>query len=193
MLDQLKDKNIILASKSPRRQALLSGLDIDFTIEVRPIDEIYPEALNAYKVPEYLAKLKAEAFDGELSEDDILITSDTIVILGDRILEKPKSEDEAKEMIQAMAGKKHTVVTGVAITRPNAQIVFSDQTQVTFTDLSEDEINYYIEKYQPYDKAGAYGVQEWIGYVAIDKLEGSYYNVMGLPLHKLYAELKTIK
>ena len=192
MLHQLKNKNIILASKSPRRQALLSGLDIDFTIDVRPIDEVYPDDIEAVKVPEYLAKLKAKAFEGEIQDNDVLITSDTIVILGDRILEKPKTEAEAKEMIRAMAGNTHTVVTGVAITLHSEQIVFSDHTQVTFTHLTEEEIDYYIEKYQPYDKAGAYGVQEWIGYVAIDKLEGSYYNVMGLPLHKLYAELKKI-
>jgi len=192
MLHQLKNKNIILASKSPRRQALLSGLDIDFTIDVRPIDEVYPDDIEAVKVPEYLAKLKAKAFEGEIEDNDVLITSDTIVILGDRILEKPKTEAEAKEMIRAMAGNTHTVVTGVAITLHSEQIVFSDHTQVTFTHLTEEEIDYYIEKYQPYDKAGAYGVQEWIGYVAIDKLEGSYYNVMGLPLHKLYAELKKI-
>jgi septum formation protein len=192
MLHKLKNKNIILASKSPRRQALLSGLDIDFTIDVRPIDEVYPDDIEAVKVPEYLAKLKAKAFEGEIQDNDVLITSDTIVILGDRILEKPKTEAEAKEMIRAMAGNTHTVVTGVAITLHSEQIVFSDHTQVTFTHLTEEEIDYYIEKYQPYDKAGAYGVQEWIGYVAIDKLEGSYYNVMGLPLHKLYAELKKI-
>lgn len=193
MLHHLSDKNIILASKSPRRQALLQGLDIDFSIDVRPIDEVYPPDLSPTLVPEYLAKLKAAAFDNELSPNDILITSDTIVILGDAILEKPKSETEAKQMIARMAGHTHTVVTGVAITTDKQQIVFSDHTQVTFSELSTEEIAYYIEKYQPYDKAGAYGVQEWIGYIAIEKLEGSYYNVMGLPLHKLYNHLKAIQ
>lgn len=190
MLNNIIDKRIILASKSPRRQELLKGLDIEFEIEVRSIDEIYPEDLAAELVPEFLSKLKASAFEGELSKNDILITSDTIVILGDEILEKPKTEEEAKEMIRKMSGKIHTVVTGVALTSISKQEVFSDHTKVTFTDLSDEEIAYYVSKYKPYDKAGAYGVQEWIGYIAIDKLEGSYYNVMGLPVHKLYRFLK---
>jgi septum formation protein len=190
MLNNIIDKRIILASKSPRRQELLKGLDIEFELEVRSIDEIYPEDLAAELVPEFLSKLKASAFEGELSKNDILITSDTIVILGDEILEKPKTEEEAKEMIRKMSGKIHTVVTGVALTSISKQEVFSDHTKVTFTDLSDEEIAYYVSKYKPYDKAGAYGVQEWIGYIAIDKLEGSYYNVMGLPVHKLYRFLK---
>ena len=190
MLDNLKGKRLILSSKSPRRQELLKGLDIDFEIEVRPIDEIYPDDLAAEKVPEFLSVLKATTFKNDLDENDILITSDTIVILGDEILEKPKSKEEAKSMIRKMLGKTHTVVTGVALTSAKKQNVFSDHTLVTFGDLTDSEIDFYIEKYEPYDKAGAYGVQEWIGYVAIDKLEGSYYNVMGLPIHKLYKSLK---
>jgi len=190
MLENLANKRIILSSKSPRRQELLKGLDIDFEIEVRPVDEIYPDDLQAEKVPEFLSKLKASTFDGDLDENDILITSDTIVILGSEILEKPKSEEEAKQMIRKMAGNTHTVVTGVALTSSNKQEVFSDHTKVTFGQLTDEEIEYYINKYQPFDKAGSYGVQEWIGYVAIDQLEGSYYNVMGLPVHKLYKSLK---
>ena len=190
MLHHLVSKNIILASKSPRRQDLLKGLDIEFSIQTKDIEELYPEDMPSQEVPAYLSKLKASAFEQELSENDILITSDTIVILGDEILEKPKSEKEAKEMIAKMSGKTHTVVTGVAITSSSKQVVFSDHTQVTFCDLSAEEITYYIEKYQPFDKAGSYGVQEWIGYVAIHKLEGSYFTVMGLPLHRLYEELK---
>ncbi|OIQ31364.1 MAG: septum formation protein Maf [Crocinitomix sp. MedPE-SWsnd] len=190
MLENLANKRIILSSKSPRRQELLKGLDIDFEIEVRPVDEIYSLDLEAEKVPSFLSKLKATAFDGDLNESDILITSDTIVILGSEILEKPKSEEEAKGMIRKMAGKTHTVVTGVALTSADKQEVFSDHTKVTFGELTDEEIEYYISKYKPFDKAGSYGVQEWIGYVAIDNLEGSYYNVMGLPLHKLYKALK---
>lgn len=186
----LSDYNIILASKSPRRQELLKGLDLDFEIRLKDIDELYPNDLKPELVPEYLSKLKASAFIDELNPKDLLITSDTIVILGNEILEKPKSEDEAINMIRKMSGKTHHVVTGVAITSLNNQIVFSDTTEVTFSALSNEEIKYYVAKYQPYDKAGAYGVQEWIGYVAIEKLVGSYYNVMGLPVHKLYAALK---
>lgn len=191
MLKNLESKNIILASKSPRRQELLKGLDINFDIQIREIEEVYPTDMPPQEVPEYLSKLKAAAFKNDLSANDILITSDTIVILGDEILEKPKSEEEAKNMIRKMSGKTHTVVTGVSITTSQKQVAFSDQTQVTFCELSTEEIDYYIEKYQPYDKAGAYGVQEWIGYVAIHKLEGSYFTVMGLPLHRLYEQLKS--
>ncbi len=186
----LSDYNIILASKSPRRQELLKGLDLSFEIRLKDIDELYPSDLKPELVPEYLSKLKASAFKDELNPKDLLITSDTIVILGNEILEKPKSEDEAISMIQKMSGKTHHVVTGVAITSSDNQILFSDTTEVTFSALSNEEIMYYVAKYQPYDKAGAYGVQEWIGYVAIEKLVGSYYNVMGLPVHKLYAALK---
>jgi septum formation protein len=190
MLNHLKDKNIILASKSPRRQALLGGLDIEFEIRTKEVEEVYPNNLKKEKVPEYLAQLKADAFKGELTEKDILITSDTIVQLEDEILEKPKSEEEAKEMIRKMAGKTHTVITGVCIRSTEKNVVFSDHTKVTFCELSEEEIDYYISNYEPYDKAGSYGVQEWIGYVAIDNLNGSYFTVMGLPLHKLYKALK---
>lgn len=192
MLNNLDSKNIILASKSPRRQELLKGLDINFTIEVREVEELYPSNLAPEEVPVYLASLKAKAFEGDLRKDDVLITSDTIVILGTEILEKPKSPADAERMIAKMSGKTHTVVTGVCISTLNNQIIFSDHTAVTFAELSDEEIDYYVKKYKPFDKAGAYGVQEWIGYIAIEKLEGSYYNVMGLPLHKLYAALKKI-
>jgi septum formation protein len=190
MLHHLDSTHIILASKSPIRQELLKGLDIQFTIQTKEIEEVYPSDLAPEHVPVFLSKLKAAAFQESLHPNDLLITSDTIVILGDEILEKPKSEAEAKEMIAKMSGKTHTVVTGVALTSISKQVVFSDQTQVTFCELSTEEIDYYIEKYAPYDKAGSYGVQEWIGYVAIHKLEGSYFTVMGLPLHRLYEELK---
>ena len=190
MQTNFSQHKIILASKSPRRQELLKGLDLDFEIRLKEVEELYPENLTAQKVPEYLSKLKAGAFQDDLKDQELLITSDTIVILDNEILEKPKSEEDAKSMIRKMSGKTHDVVTGVALTSANKQVVFSDTTEVTFDDLEESEIEYYVSKYQPFDKAGAYGVQEWIGYVAIKKLVGSYYNVMGLPVHKLYKELK---
>ena len=190
MLNNLSDKNIILASQSPRRHQLLKGLDIEFEIRVKPIDEVYPSDYPQKQVPEYLAKLKAKAFDGDLQPNDILITSDTVVILHDQILEKPDSADDAKRMLRSLSGQTHEVVTAVCISSEKKQHAFSDVTTVTFTDLSDAEIDYYVEKYQPFDKAGAYGVQEWIGYIAIDKLEGSYFTVMGFPLHKVYRTLK---
>jgi septum formation protein len=191
MFNNLKDKKIILASQSPRRQELLKGLDIEFEIRIKEIEENYPATISPESVPEYLADLKAAAFNGAIGDNEIIITSDTIVILNDSILEKPKSEDEAKGMIRKLSGNTHTVVTGVCIKSQTRKELFSDHTKVTFCDLEEYEINYYIEKYKPFDKAGSYGVQEWIGYVAIDKLEGSYFTVMGFPLHKVYKSLKT--
>lgn len=190
MLSNLSNKNIILASKSPRRQQLLKGLDIDFEIRTKEIEEIYPPELPIFEVPEYLAKLKATAFQNDLQENDLLITSDTVVILKNQILEKPAGRDEAIQMIQLLSGNTHTVVTGVCLTTKDKQLSFSDQTKVTFKALTEEEIVYYIDHYQPFDKAGSYGCQEWIGYVAIDRLEGSFYSVMGLPLHRLYDYLK---
>ncbi len=190
MLDNLKDKKIILASKSPRRQELLKGLDIDFEIRTKDLDEIYPDNLAAFKVPEFLSELKADAFLSDLKENEIIITSDTIVIHENKILEKPKSKEEAIGMVGTLANSIHTVITGVCIQSNSQKELFSDHTQVTFVQLTAEEIEYYISKYEPYDKAGSYGVQEWIGYVAIDKLEGSYFNVMGFPLHKVYQALK---
>lgn len=186
----LKDKRIILASKSPRRHELLKGLDLDFEVQLMDIDESYPTTMAAIDVPAYLAEKKANAFRDQLNESTIIITADTIVICKDEILEKPKSKEDAISMIQKMSGKTHTVVTGVSIQSIDKSHTFSDHTEVTFAQLSDEEIHYYVEKYQPYDKAGAYGVQEWIGYVGIVRLEGSYFNVMGLPVHKVYEVLK---
>lgn len=191
MLDNLKDKKIILASKSPRRQQLLKGLDIEFEIQLREVEEEYPDHLQFEMVPEFLAQLKAAAFEESIQENDIVITADTVVLLDGLILEKPKSDGEAKEMIRQLSGKTHTVVTGVCIMSKSKKETFSDHTKVSFLELSEEEIEFYIDKYQPFDKAGSYGAQEWLGYVAIEKLEGSYFNVMGLPVHKLYNTLKT--
>ncbi|MBD3637372.1 MAG: septum formation protein Maf [Crocinitomicaceae bacterium] len=190
MLDHLKNKNIILASKSPRRQALLKGLDIDFEIRTKDIEEIYPPELNYDQVPEYLAELKAAAFENELNDEDVLITSDTVVILGDNILEKPQTREEAISMLRQLSGKTHTVITAVCIISTEKKEIFSNHTSVTFTAFTEEEIAYYVDNYQPFDKAGSYGCQEWLGYVGIDKLEGSFYSVMGLPLHQVYDALK---
>lgn len=191
MLSHLKSKKIILASKSPRRQELLKGLDIQFEIKTKEVDESYPLTMKPEQVPVFLAKKKADAFVDLLEKDTILITSDTIVIQGKNILEKPNSIEEGKAMIRKLSGQVHTVVTGVCIRTLEKSISFSDETRVLFTDLTDDEIDYYMKNYQPFDKAGSYGVQEWIGYVGIERLEGSYYNVMGLPVHKVYTALKT--
>lgn len=190
MLDNLKGKKIILASKSPRRQELLKGLDIEFEIRTKDVDEDYPPEINIHLVPEFLAELKANAFIDDLKENEIVITADTIVIHKGDILEKPKNRDEAIAMVARLAHSTHSVLTGVSIISQAKKEVFVDQTEVTFCQLSQAEIEYYIDKYKPYDKAGSYGVQEWIGYIAIDKLQGSYFNVMGLPLHLVYQKLK---
>jgi len=193
MLTHLNSKKIILASKSPRRQELLKGLDIPFEIKTKDIDESYSPELDPFLVPEFLSEKKADAFIDIIDENTLIITSDTIVIQGKNILEKPQSKEEGIRMISQLSGQTHTVVTGVCIRTKGQSITFSDQTKVTFNTLSQAEIAYYMDKYQPYDKAGSYGVQEWIGYVGIEKLEGSYYNVMGLPVHKVYQALKDFK
>lgn len=187
MFKNLINKNIILASKSPRRQELLKGLGLSFEIKTKEIDEDFPNTIDASNVAAFLAQKKAEAF--ELSIDEILITSDTTVLLTDRILNKPQNIEEAIEMLQSLSGKTHEVCTGVCIKSTDKEVTFSDFTSVTFKQLSLDEIEYYIKHFQPFDKAGSYGIQEWIGFVGIEKIEGCYYNVMGLPLSKLYQEL----
>jgi len=192
LLENLKGKKIILASKSPRRQELLKGLELDFEIRTKEVDEIYPEELAPERIPEYLAELKAAAFIDELSDDELLITADTIVILNGKVLEKPQNRDHAIEMVSELSSNTHTVITGVSITTNGETNSLSDATEVTFRKLTRKEIEHYIDTYQPYDKAGSYGVQELIGYIAIEKLEGSFYNVMGLPLHRVYEKLKEI-
>lgn len=190
MLSNLKNKKIILASKSPRRQELLKGLDLEFELRTKDVDESYSNQLSAEDIPAFLSIKKANAFIDELKSNEIIITADTIVIQGERILEKPKTATEAKEMIASLSNDTHVVVTGVSVQSLTKKITFSDETAVTFGKLTEEEIDYYVSKYKPFDKAGSYGVQEWIGYIAIEKLNGSYYNVMGLPVHKLYNVLK---
>jgi len=191
-LTKLRRYNLILASRSPRRQMLLQGLDLVFEIKVKNTKEVYPEDLDYKEVPEYLAKLKAAAFDREeLTKNDIIITADTIVVLDGEIIGKPKNKANAKEIIGQLSGKEHTVITGVCLTSKERQVTFSSTSLVQFRNINTQDINYYIDEYLPLDKAGAYGIQEWIGYVAIEKITGSFYNVMGLPTQILFEELVT--
>jgi septum formation protein len=187
--EKFKNNRIILASGSPRRQQFLKELDVDFEIQLKDIEEIYPEHLQAEEITNFLAKLKASAFVLDLDDNDILITSDTIVWLNNKALGKPKDYDDAFEMLSEMSGKTHKVITSVCLKTIDKEIVFYEETLVTFTTLSSDEIKYYLDNYEPFDKAGSYGIQEWIGLVAIEKIEGSYANVVGLPTHRLYEEL----
>lgn len=186
--EKLKNKNIILASGSPRRQELFKELGLDFSIQVKAVEEIYPPTLKGAEITNYLAELKAAAFT-DLAENDIVITSDTIVWLNDKAIEKPINKQHAIEMLQELSGKCHEVITSICIKTFASKKVFYDVTQVCFKTLSIEEIDFYVENYQPFDKAGAYGIQEWIGYIGVTKIEGSYFNVMGLPVHKLYEEL----
>ncbi|MDR2691142.1 MAG: Maf-like protein [Dysgonamonadaceae bacterium] len=182
---------IILASNSPRRKELMSGLDIPFEIKTLPdIAESYPATLQREEIPLYLAKLKADAYKALIRDDTLLITADTIVWLDGKVYGKPESEAEAKSMLQALSGRTHEVFTGVCLTGKQKQKSFFAVSRVRFAALSEDEISYYVNKYKPFDKAGAYGVQEWIGYTGVEHLEGSFYNVMGLPVRMLYQALK---
>ena len=189
MLKQkLNNYNVILASGSPRRQQFFRDLDIDFSIQLKEIEEIYPENLKGVAITDYLSNLKSEAFS-TLNDNDLLITSDTIVWLEGKALGKPKDAKDAFTMLRALSGKKHEVITSVCLKSTSFQKIINDITIVTFKELSDDEIHYYINNYKPFDKAGAYGIQEWIGFIGIEKIEGSYFNVVGLPVHKLYKEL----
>ena len=193
MLDNLKKFRIILASASPRRRELLTGIDVDFEVRALPdVDESFPATLQGGDIPLYISKKKADAYRPFMSADELVITADTIVWLGGKALGKPLDEDDARQMLRNMSGKTHSVFTGVAITTKNEQRCFVAQSDVTFDNLSDDEIEYYIAKYRPMDKAGAYGAQEWIGYIGMQNIVGSYFNVMGLPVQRLYKELKQI-
>jgi septum formation protein len=185
--------DLILASKSPRRQQILRDLGLNFRIETLEVDESFDDQLPSVAVAEYLAKKKNEAYRQKFTKE-IIITADTTVLIGDKILNKPADRDEAEEMIRSLSGNIHKVITGVAISIPGRQdfISFSETTKVTFTRLENHEIDFYIDQFQPYDKAGAYGIQEWIGLIAIERIEGSYQNVVGLPSHRLYHELKKL-
>ena len=192
MLSNLKKYHIILASKSPRRQELLRGMGMDFEILTKETPENFPADLPLDEVPKFLSLQKSLAFkDNELPADFLLITSDTVVICEGEILGKPKDREDAARMLQMLSGKTHHVVTGVTVRSAERTKSFAVRSNVTFADLEQDEIDYYIEHCQPFDKAGAYGIQEWIGYVGISGLEGSFYNVMGLPTRKLYQCLKS--
>ncbi|RNC64821.1 Maf family nucleotide pyrophosphatase [Proteiniphilum sp. X52] len=183
--------HLILASNSPRRRELLSGIDVEYEVLALPdIDESYPDDLPHEEIPEFLAKKKASAYISLLRDDTLLLTADTVVLLHDRILGKPLDKEDAKRMLKELSGETHRVVTGVCLTSRQKQVCFSDTAHVTFGLLTDDEIDYYVEKYDPSDKAGAYGVQEWIGYVGVKGIEGSYFNVMGLPIFKVYRELR---
>ena len=186
----LPNKKIILASGSPRRQQYCKELGLDFSIQLKEVEEIYPENLKHHQITDFLAELKANAFENELAENEILITSDTIVWHENKALGKPKNYEEAFQMISSMSGKTHEVITSVCIKSKLKSEVFHSITSVTFINLSNQEIDYYITHYKPFDKAGAYGIQEWIGLIGISKIEGSYPNVVGLPVDKLYAKLK---
>ena len=186
----LDGKHVILASNSPRRKELLAGLDLDFEVKVLPnIDESDPENLPAMEVSEYISQKKAEAYKGLIRENDVVITADTVVICENEIMGKPHDAEDAQRMLRKLSNKSHQVTTGVCITTLKEQVHFSVTTHVSFKELTDDEINYYIATYKPFDKAGAYGIQEWIGYIGCTGLDGSYYNVMGLPVQRIYREL----
>ena len=186
--EKLADKKIILASQSPRRQELLHGLGIDFSIVKIDADESYPAELSGEKITEFISASKANAYQN-LKENEILITADTLVWLDGEVLGKPKNYEDAFSMIRKMAGKTHEVFTSISLKSTEKLVTFSDCTAVQFAEISDEEIRYYLDNFQPYDKAGSYGIQDWIGYTKIIGIKGCYYNVMGLPLPKLYTEL----
>ena len=185
---------IVLASNSPRRRELLAGLGLPFEVRVMAdIDESYPADLPVGEVARYISGKKADAYRGSLADDELLITADTVVIVGDEILGKPVDEADATRMLRLISGRTHQVTTGVAMLTTTQERRFAVTTDVTFRPLTDDEIHYYISRYKPFDKAGAYGIQEWIGYVGVTSLRGSYYNVMGLPVQRIYETLQQIE
>ncbi|WP_293872420.1 Maf-like protein [Flavobacterium sp.] len=187
--ETLKDYKIILASGSPRRQQFFKDLDLQFEIRLKDIEEIYPNHLQGIEITNYLAQLKASAFDSELNDNELLITSDTIVWLNNKALGKPKNYNDAVTILKELSNTTHEVITSVCFKTIDKSDTIFEVTKVTFNELSEEAIHYYIENYEPYDKAGAYGIQEWIGLVGITKIEGSYTNVVGLPTEKVYQYL----
>ncbi len=189
MLNNLKDYQLILASQSPRRHQMLKELGLIFEIRTKEVDEIYPEGLLPDQIPVYLAELKAKAFAQDINSNELVITADTIVCVDDWILGKPKDRDDAVKMLNALSDRSHQVISGVCLMSKDKKISFSTTTNVHFKALSDEEIDYYIDNYKPFDKAGAYGIQEWIGFIGIDGIEGSYFNVVGLPVQRLYQEL----
>lgn len=193
MLENLNKYKIVLASNSPRRKELLSGLGVDYVVKtLSDVDETYPEGLNEEDIAKHIARGKAEAYREVMNEDELVITADTIVWLEGTVMGKPKDEEDAREMLRRLSGRTHQVVTGVCLTTTSMQKTFATVTDVTFSNLTEEEIDYYVTRYRPMDKAGSYGVQEWIGFVGVENLSGSYFNVMGLPIQRLYTELKKL-
>ncbi len=193
MLGNLDKYQIILASNSPRRKELMSGLGVDYVVRTLPdVDESYPADLAGAAIPEYISRKKADAYRSIMQPGELLITADTIVWLDGKVLGKPEGREGAVEMIRSLSGKSHQVFTGVCLTTTEWQKSFTAASDVEFDVLSEEEIRYYVDKYQPMDKAGAYGVQEWIGYIGVKSISGSFYNIMGLPIQKLYGELKKL-
>ncbi len=191
--DKLKDRNLILASASPRRRQILEGAGLPFTLAASyEVDEIYPAGRPAGKVAEYLAALKSEAYPVPLAGGDILLTADTTVVLGERVLGKPADAREAVEMLTALSGRAHKVITGVTLRTATHTETFAAESTVRFRHLSREEIEYYVDAFRPMDKAGAYAIQEWIGHVGIERIEGSFYNVMGLPIQTIYTKLNEI-
>lgn len=186
----MKELKWVLGSQSPRRKELLAGIGIEFEVRIKDTEEVYPDSLPAEEVPEFLSKLKANALLPDLSDNEVVICADTVVILNGEILGKPVDFEDAKYMLSRLSGKKHTVITGVFIGSKTKNTSFSERTEVEFENLTEEEINFYINQYKPFDKAGSYGVQEWIGYVAVKRMEGTYTNVMGLPTNRLYKEIQ---
>lgn len=189
----LKSKKLILASQSPRRQELLAALEVDFEVRLKPVDESYPSGLQPEAIAEYVAQKKAAAFIKDLKPDEILITGDTLVFKDGKALGKPKDHKEAREMLELLSGTSHSVISSICVTTINEQLTGHDKAVVYFRSFKEEEIEHYITTYKPFDKAGAYGIQEWIGHIALQKLEGSYNTVMGLPTNLLYDLLKRIK
>lgn len=193
MLENLQKYHIILASNSPRRRELLGGLGIPFEVKVLPdIEESYPKDLPVSQIAEYIAREKALAYRNLMADNDLIITADTVVIVGDEVMGKPVDADDARRMLRKLSGVAHQVTTGVCLTTKQGQRHFSVTTDVTFKTLSEEEINHYVSVYKPFDKAGAYGIQEWIGYIGVTQLNGSYFNVMGLPVQRIYTEISKI-
>lgn len=187
---KINNIDIILASGSPRRHELMEGMRIPFRLADKyGVDEIYPAVLNPHDVPEFLAKLKSESYPFQLKDNQILITADTVVIHKGRVIGKPKDREEAIATLHSLSGSKHEVITGIMIRNHLNALQFSDVSKVFFSTLIQEDIEYYVDTYHPFDKAGAYGIQEWIGYIGIERIEGSFYNVMGLPTHRLYAAL----
>ncbi|MEG2149795.1 MAG: Maf-like protein [Bacteroidaceae bacterium] len=190
MLSNLDKYKIILASGSPRRRELMTGLGVNYEVKTLPgIDESYPLTLKGEEIPLYIAKEKAAAYLSHIRPDELIITADTIVWIEQTVLGKPSDNEQAKAMLRRLSGKTHEVITGVCLTTTEFQQSFTTTTEVTFASLTEDEITYYVENYHPLDKAGAYGIQEWIGFVGVTGIQGSYFNVMGLPIQRLYKEL----